>query len=410
MPRFFNCRTELETVSPEIARRLVDTLFGQKTSLVSAAAVFIVLSLVGFVGTGSLWYLGGLGYTLWVSVWRFQQTRRYASARDSATPVAWAWRSVRSGWATAAGWGAWSAVVLFEPEKSIVIMVIGMHAGLTAGGAVRNCAVPAVAAGQILLAGIPLFVATIASGDPYLRVYAGIVVLHIVAALALTAFLHEQTLRLLVQDEEKSELVERLEITKQELETLVGTDAMTGVANRRAFDLVLAREWRRSMRDETPLSMLFLDVDFFKKFNDFYGHQAGDKCLQSIALTIGSVLRRPGDVLARYGGEEFAIILPQTDLQGASEIGALIMAAFADLAMPHDASSFGQVTVSIGAACMFANSEATTERLTEMADAALYAAKRSGRNRVYTGEMPTYHHPEGATYGQAEHDHPSVAA
>jgi diguanylate cyclase (GGDEF)-like protein len=388
MPGLFDCKTELETVSSDVAWKLVNTLFCQTISLISGAAVFMVLGVVGFVGTGSLWYLGGLAYTACIFIWRFWQTRLYARSRDSATPVAWAWRSIRSGWATAAGWGAWSAVVLFEPEKFIVIMVIGIHAGLAAGGAVRNCAVPAVAAGQIIVAGTPLFFVCIVSGNPYLDVYAGIVVLHIFAALALTKFLHRQTLRLLVQDEEKSELVERLEIAKLELETLVATDAMTGIANRRAFDLMSAAEWRRSIREEIPLSLLLLDVDLFKSFNDFYGHQAGDKCLQKVAATIASTLRRPGDLLARYGGEEFAIILPQTDLEGASKIGEQIVTAFADLAMPHDASSFGHVTVSIGAACMFPDREAMVEQLTARADAALYAAKRSGRNRVHLADIP----------------------
>jgi hypothetical protein len=220
--------TGLDTLPPDVARKLVNTLFRQTASLVGGASVFIVLGLVGFIGTGSPWYLVGLAYTTGTFLWRFWQTRRYRRAPDAATPVVWAWRSIRSGWATAAGWGAWSLVVLYEPEASIVMMVLGMHAGLVAGGAVRNCAVRAVASGQIILAAIPLFGVCVASGNPYLHVYAAIVAMHLVAALALTRFLRRQTLQLLLSAKEKSDLVDRLEAANQELETLVATDALTG--------------------------------------------------------------------------------------------------------------------------------------------------------------------------------------
>jgi diguanylate cyclase (GGDEF)-like protein len=399
MKRLANPLLELDAVSPDVAWKLVDTLFNQTTSMISGAAVFIVLGVVGYVGTQSPWYLAGLAYTLCVFLWRYRQTRLYARTRDSKTPTAWAWYSIRSGWATAAGWGAWSAVVLFEPEKSIVIMVIGMHAGLVAGGAVRNCAVPAVAAGQILLSAIPLFIACVASGSPYLYVYAGIVALHVFAALALTKALHRQTLQLLLGKKAMSDLVDRLaianqdlEVTNQHLETLVATDALTGVANRRAFELASAREWRRSAREQTPLSMLMVDVDHFKAFNDFYGHQDGDVCLKNVAAAIGHPLRRPGDLLARYGGEEFVVIIPGTCLDGAVRVAEQIIAELHARALPHDASTFGHVTVSIGVACVIPSLDLTVNRLIAMADGALYAAKRSGRNRVHAADEPTIAH------------------
>ncbi len=385
---------ELNKVSPEVAWKLVDTLFRQTMSMFAGASVFMVLGVVGYVGSGSLWYLAGLAYTVCVFLWRFWQTRLYARSRDSATPVMWAWRSVQSGWATAAGWGAWSAVVLFEPEKSIVIMVIGMHAGLVAGGAVRNCAVPLIAVGQILLSAIPLFVACVLSNNPYLQVYAGIVALHLLAALTLTKALHRQTLLLLLKEREKSDLVDRLAIANQELEVinqhlerLVATDALTGVANRRAFDLAVAREWRQSAREQAPLSLLILDVDHFKAFNDLYGHQAGDACLREVASAAESATRRPRDMLARYGGEEFVVVLPATYLDGAIKIAEDILSAVEARAVRHDHSTFGHITVSIGASCMVANQEEGVERLTAAADSALYSAKRGGRNRVHAAEV-----------------------
>lgn len=134
------------------------------------------------------------------------------------------------------------------------------------------------------------------------------------------------------------------------------------------------------------MSLLLLDVDSFKAFNDFYGHQAGDDCLREVAAAARSAIRRAGDLLARYGGEEFAVILPRTPLDGAIVIAEQILAAIRDRGLPHDASSFGQVTASIGAACMTPLLDQGVEQLTAMADAALYTAKRRGRDRVHAAE------------------------
>jgi diguanylate cyclase (GGDEF)-like protein len=382
-------RTELDTVSAETAWKLVDTLFRQTTSLVIGAAVFIALGAIGFVGTGSRWYLAGLLLAVFTFALRLWQARAYARSRDSATPEVWLRRSIVGAWLTAAGWGAWSTVILFEPEKALVIMVVGAQSACMIGAAVRNCAVKVVAAGQAFMTLVPLFICCVLSGSIYLNIYAAFVAIHILAALALTSFLNRQTLQLLLRDEEKSELVARLESAKQELElinhhleTLAATDALTGVANRRAFDLESAREWRRCAREHAAMSMLLLDVDHFKAFNDFYGHQAGDICLREVAATTLSALRRSADMLARYGGEEFVVILPRTTLEGAMVIGAAVLAAMAARSLVHDASPFGIVTVSIGAACLDPNPDEPVERLIALADAALYAAKRGGRNQV----------------------------
>lgn len=283
-------------------------------------------------------------------------------------------------------------------------MMIGMHAGLIAGSSVRNCAVPAIAIGQVTLAAVPLFVVCVIGDNPYLHVYAVIVALHFFAALALIKGLHGMTYQLLLKEKEKTDLVDRLEIANQDLEvinqhleTLVATDALTNVANRRAFDLTSAREWRRASREQIPMAMLLLDIDHFKAFNDFYGHQAGDDCLRQVAITIDSTVRRPGDLLARYGGEEFAVILPGIDLEGAVLVGEQILQALTNRALAHDASSFGYVTVSIGAAAMIPQHDTNVERLTAQADAALYAAKRRGRNRIHAPATPAMAFSDGDT-------------
>ncbi len=385
---------ELDAVSAGIARRLVDTLLlHQRASLLTSAVAFIVLGLVSFIGTGSPWYVAALVVALCILFWRLHQARSYARAPDSATPVAWARRFLRAGWVAAASWGAWGTVVLFETDRTLVVVAIGVLSANMVGAAVRNSAIRAISDGQIFLALTPLLVCCAISDNIYLNVFAAFVALHIYAALALTSFLHRQTLQLLTHDEEKSDLVVRLELANQELEvinehleTLVATDALTAVANRRAFDLASAREWRRSAREQMPLSLLLLDIDNFKAFNDRYGHQAGDICLRQVAATIGSALRRPGDMLARYGGEEFIVILPNTNLYDAVRLAHNIVSVVAERNLIHEESPFGCVTVSAGAACSIPDLKTTIERLTGLADAALYAAKRGGRNRVHAAE------------------------
>jgi diguanylate cyclase len=158
-------------------------------------------------------------------------------------------------------------------------------------------------------------------------------------------------------------------------------DGLTGVANRRCFDETIERETGRAVRNGRPLSLIMLDVDFFKAFNDRYGHAAGDACLRSVARTLRNVLRRPGDMVARYGGEEFAIVLPETDEAGAVRVVNEIEAAVRALAIESGGSSFGVVTLSAGIACWRRqHGPATPAWLIEAADAALYQAKTNGRN------------------------------
>jgi diguanylate cyclase (GGDEF)-like protein len=173
-----------------------------------------------------------------------------------------------------------------------------------------------------------------------------------------------------------------LEAAMAKLSLQATTDALTGIANRRRFDEVLAREWRRAMRVGDPLSLLLIDVDHFKAFNDRYGHQGGDECLCRIAETIAGVIRRPHDLVARSGGEEFVAVLPATAADGAGQIAEAARAAVAAMVIPQMAGTGAPVTISIGVATAIPAGDATPAALIEAADAALYLAKRGGRNRI----------------------------
>lgn len=167
------------------------------------------------------------------------------------------------------------------------------------------------------------------------------------------------------------------------LRQMVFIDGLTGVANRRCFDERLETEWRRAARNGSPLALLMLDVDHFKRFNDRYGHQAGDDCLRRVACAIKGGLLRPGDLVARYGGEEFACILPGTDFEGALAVGAGIEHIVRGLQIEHAGSDVaGAVTVSVGVAASLPDGDADPARLLALADAQLYRAKHSGRGRA----------------------------
>lgn len=160
-------------------------------------------------------------------------------------------------------------------------------------------------------------------------------------------------------------------------------DGLTGVANRRAFDEALEREWLRAKRSKMPISILMIDIDFFKDYNDTFGHSAGDECLKTIASTIKSALFRPSDLVARYGGEEFVCLLPETDIKGASQTADKIKGAIEKLKIPHPSSKVAShVTVSIGVASRMPIDGKGSKVLLDEADKALYSAKRAGRNRI----------------------------
>ena len=174
-----------------------------------------------------------------------------------------------------------------------------------------------------------------------------------------------------------------LEADNQQLQRLVSIDGLTQIANRRRFDEYLAIEWLRMAREQQPLSLILCDVDYFKRYNDTYGHIAGDTCLQWVAGAISRGVKRPADLVARYGGEEFAVVLPNTNALGAVQVAELVRHELNQLMIPHAASAVSEyVSLSLGVSSTIPTQEFSLEQLIAAADKALYEAKEQGRNRV----------------------------
>ena len=174
-----------------------------------------------------------------------------------------------------------------------------------------------------------------------------------------------------------------LKAVSEKLNIISHIDALTGLYNRRYFDDILSREWDTALRSNSEIALIMIDIDYFKKYNDTYGHIQGDKCLTRVANVIKSYAKRPRDIVARYGGEEFMIILPETKIDGARHVGKGILSGVENDGIEHLASPLMTVlTVSIGIASICPNKDSSIETLLTEVDKALYTAKNNGRNCI----------------------------
>ncbi len=184
-------------------------------------------------------------------------------------------------------------------------------------------------------------------------------------------------------EQELLKIKQQLEKANEELKNLSNSDGLTGIANRRSFDYSLDLEWKRAQRKQISLSLIMIDIDFFKAYNDRYGHQSGDKCLKLVAITISDILNRAGDLAARYGGEEFVVFLPGTNAAGASSLAERMRDKVEALGIEHLNSSISErLTISLGVSTIIPDKDCSPAELIASADLALYQAKHEGRNRL----------------------------
>ena len=238
----------------------------------------------------------------------------------------------------------------------------------------------------------PLFVAAALSEREVLAGWRADVMLHVSGLVVLLAVLGWLGSRLLRQiglrvdaENEANRVREHVEYLNRALQNLAMKDGLTGLANRRCFDEEIARALRRCARDRTALALIMFDVDFFKRYNDTYGHLAGDECLRQLSQAVLQAQKREGDLAARYGGEELVLLLPDCDSSDAEAIAGATLARIRALHMPHQGNPCGIVTVSAGVAVLGTVGEGdTAELLIDQADKALYQAKSTGRDRVCT--------------------------
>ena len=212
-----------------------------------------------------------------------------------------------------------------------------------------------------------------AGGDDYLMKPVSEIVLHAKV---------KAMFRLIGMQRSLLDLTTKLNLANKELQLLSATDGLTGLSNRRMYDSLSLREWRRCERTKKSFSLVMIDVDYFKLYNDHYGHQAGDECLKAVAAQMLRAAPRASDVVARYGGEEFVFALGETDIDGAKWVANHLRQRVADLNIPHAGVAFQRVTVSCGVASVNPNEKVSLDILLKSADYALYRAKELGRNRV----------------------------
>jgi len=317
---------------------------------------------------------------------------------------------------------AWGMVVLILPSDSVIetvfaaIWVCLLAAGSVSAYSIRPSALLAYTVPSI----VPIAAYLIAQLDVMLSSIGGALLLFLMFMIAAAKRTHETLAHNVLMQEEKESLIRELDTEKQYVEelneilradilereqaenelrkakdaaenlaeklTLLSSlDGLTEISNRRHFDESLHNEWSRASRNGTPVSLILTDIDYFKRYNDHYGHQAGDECLRTIAGVLRNFCRRGGDMAARYGGEEFAMLLPNTELKHAANMAERIRSEIVQLGIPHDASDTADVvTASFGVATLTPQRELRPELLVLTADRALYRAKDAGRNNIKT--------------------------
>jgi diguanylate cyclase (GGDEF)-like protein len=382
VPRRFTVLLAADELAPEYRWRLVTTLYAQRRSLIEGNVALAGVQLVCLLRTGWPGFAALIALVAATTAARLALAHRFTERTGAAgghrtlTPEAWAGRFTVGAITTSLLWCATNIAAFFRFSDPVMQMfVIMVEAGWLSSANVRNAPSPLTVVGQTVLTAAVIGLTAAFAAPGYMKLLAPFSLIMMSATLSIAGYMREQT-RLVMLTEQK------LAAANERLMQLSATDPLTGIGNRRAFDATLQTEWSRAARESTDLALLVIDVDYFKKFNDRYGHPAGDECLRRIAEAMESTLRRPPDFAARFGGEEFVAVLPGTTEAGAVAVAERLCEAVQNLEVAHEGSPFGGVTISVGAASMAPTQADASQTLIDLADQALYDAKQAGRNQA----------------------------
>jgi len=368
-----------ESLSEAQRWKLVSSLYDQVRSMLEGSLMLLAtLGLCVFrTNWWGFWALAGVMCA--VTFLRLLHLRRFLrarAARSTGSPEAWALEFVLGMFTVAALWAVTVVCVIFRFHDIYLLMcVILVQNGWLASAGVRNAASPLAIAGQTLITVAPTVLATFFGTSDLARLLSVAYLIFTVAMLKLARFYGRQMLTLMESEQS-------LVAANEQLLKLSCTDGLTGIANRRAFDDRIAADWALAVRRALHISVVIVDVDHFKLYNDRYGHLAGDDCLRAVAGHVAASVLRASDLPARYGGEEFVILLPNNDDKGAAVVAERLRKAVYDANLPHEASPLGRVTVSVGVAAIMPRMKDLPATLVTLADQALYEAKKGGRNQV----------------------------
>ncbi len=371
-----------DTLEQSSRWRLADMLYGQHRAMLEGSLAQALLEAICAHITGSAVYLVLICATAVVTIARYALTlqfrRRAAGLKDvrAGTPERWALRFVIGNCATSTVFCVNTLYTCFTfRDASLKMLVILVQGAWLAGSTQRNAPSPAAVFAQTALISFGAVIGAAFGGSPILYWLIPFVLAHAASASGSVAFFGDLYVNTLLNEQ-------RLRAANVLLTQQSATDGLTGIGNRRAFDTVLPQEVRRASRNADSTALIMIDVDYFKAYNDSYGHSAGDDCLRRIAAFIAGAVRRPPDFAARFGGEEFCVLLPGTEPDGARQVAETIRTTIEAARIRHDSSPFGHVTISLGVSCLVPPPGFNEAELVSMADLALYRAKQTGRNIV----------------------------
>ena len=369
--------------------QLVSSLYDQVRSFIEGSvALLATLAICAWYTDwpGYAWLAGATAVVTSMRLlhWRWFGRARGAGGPHARSPEAWAWDYTAGICTMAALWAATVVCVTFHShDMQLLLFVLLIQNAWLAGAGIRNAASPTAVLGQTLVTVLPSVVCLAYGSTTLVRMLAPGCFIFILIMLKIARFYGTQTLSLMESEQ-------RLAAANAQLLQLSSTDGLTGLANRRAFDERLAADWAMAVREQLNIAVVIVDVDYFKLYNDYYGHLAGDDCLRATASHIAAAVQRAADLPARYGGEEFIILLPGTTEYGAAEIADRARQAVQAANLPHAASPLGRVTISLGAASMAPTLADLPTTLITRADQALYRAKQAGRNQLCVAALGTH--------------------